>query len=636
MLNKRQKNIISILKEQSDWITSKNLSNILGVSDRTIRSDINTINEHYKCQFVESNIRQGYCINDNNKKILEDTDAQLFPQIPNERCIYIIRKLLFESRELNLVLLQEQIYVSGYSIDNDIKKIRKMLNLYSDLKLVRSKEYIRLEGSEESKRKLYKDLLATEIQENFLNMNQLASLYKDFDLITMKDTLIEVIDEYGYSVNETLFTMLLLHLGTSIERILQYKFINLDESSDYINETIEYQISKTFFEKLTKKIDITIVESEIKLFALLIMRKKSFNYTNDYVCLNNKWINTRKLIEDMLEKINDLFGIDFRADSDLIAGLKMHIYGLIERKKNNIQIENIFLDEIRLKYPLVFEMGIYAGEFIEKELNIIIEDTEVGFIALHLGAASERVNANRKYKAILILPHNQSFASMCVSKISDIFSERMEIIHTFSFFEKKEIIRLNPDIILTTFPLVHGLDILTIQISMFVDSETESNILQALNKLDKKRFQVEFTSKIGSLIKKDYFYSDLEMNDFKEVIEFMCDKLEKGKLVNSEFRDSVLKREEVSPTSFGYPVAIPHAFGAFLNCSTISVAQLKYPIKWGDSDVRLVMLFAINEEDHSTVKMFFNWLSNIINNPKSLSLLYNACEYDEFIEKIIT
>lgn len=274
MLNKRQKNIISILKEQSDWITSKNLSNILGVSDRTIRSDINTINEHYKCQFVESNIRQGYCINDNNKKILEDTDAQLFPQIPNERCIYIIRKLLFESRELNLVLLQEQIYVSGYSIDNDIKKIRKMLNLYSDLKLVRSKEYIRLEGSEESKRKLYKDLLATEIQENFLNMNQLASLYKDFDLITMKDTLIEVIDEYGYSVNETLFTMLLLHLGTSIERILQYKFINLDESSDYINETIEYQISKTFFEKLTKKIDITIVESEIKLFALLIMRKK--------------------------------------------------------------------------------------------------------------------------------------------------------------------------------------------------------------------------------------------------------------------------------------------------------------------------------------------------------------------------
>lgn len=467
-------------------------------------------------------------------------------------------------------------------------------------------------------------------------MNQLASLYKDFDLITMKDTLIEVIDEYGYSINETLFTMLILHLGTSIERILQYKFINLDESNDYINETIEYQMSKTFFKKLAKKINISIVESEIKLFALLIMRKKSFNYTNDYVCLNNKWINTRKLIEDMLEKINDLFGIDFRADSDLIAGLKMHIYGLIERKKNNIQIENIFLDEIRLKYPLVFEMGIYAGEFIEKELNIIIEDTEVGFIALHLGAASERVNANRKYRAVLILPHNQSFASMCVSKISDIFSERMEISHTFSFFEKKEIIRLNPDIILTTFPLVHGLDILTIQISMFVDSETESNILQALNKLDKKRFQVEFTSKIGSLIKKDYFYSDLEMNDFKEVIEFMCDKLEEGKLVNSEFRDSVLKREEVSPTSFGYPVAIPHAFGAFLNCSTISVAQLKYPIKWGNSDVSLVMLFAINEEDHSTVKMFFNWLSNIINNPKSLSSLYKACDYDEFIEKIIT
>ncbi len=636
MINKRQKNIITILEEQDNWITSKGLSNILGVSDRTIRSDINAINDHYGCQFIDSSIRQGYCINEKNKKILENNKIELFPQLPNERYIYIIKKLLLDSRELSLVSLQEQVYVSGYSIDNDIKNIRKMLSLYSDLKLVRSKEYIRLEGSEENKRKLYKDLLATEIQENFLNMDQLASLYKDFDLIAVKDILVQVIEDYGYSVNETLFTMLILHLGISIERMLQFKFISLDQSSDYIDETIEYQISKTFFDRLSKKINIKIVESEIKLFALLIMRKKSFNYTNDYVCLNNKWINTRKLIEDMLEKVNDLFGVDFRGDNDLIAGLKMHIYGLIERKKNNIKIENIFLDEIRLKYPLVFEMGIYAGEFIENELNIVIEDTEVGFIALHLGAASERINANRKYRAILILPHNQSFASMCVSKISDIFSERMEIIHTFNFFEKEEILTFNPDIILTTFPLVHGLDILTIQISMFVDSETESSILQALNKLDKKRFKVEFASKIGNLIKEDYFYNNLEVKDYKEAIEFMCDKLEKGKLVSSEFKSSVLKREEISPTSFGYPFAMPHSFGAFLNCSTISVAQLKKPIKWGDSDVSLVMLFAINEEDHSTVKMFFNWISNIINNPKSLASLYKACDYNEFIDKIIS
>ena len=43
-------------------------------------------------------------------------------------------------------MLQSQIYVSGYSIDNDLKRIRKMLEPYSGLKLVRNKECISLKG----------------------------------------------------------------------------------------------------------------------------------------------------------------------------------------------------------------------------------------------------------------------------------------------------------------------------------------------------------------------------------------------------------------------------------------------------------------------------------------------------------
>ena len=36
----RQKKILQILKEKKDWITGKELSTILSVSDRTIRSDM--------------------------------------------------------------------------------------------------------------------------------------------------------------------------------------------------------------------------------------------------------------------------------------------------------------------------------------------------------------------------------------------------------------------------------------------------------------------------------------------------------------------------------------------------------------------------------------------------------------------
>lgn len=62
MLNDRQNRLINILKEREEWITGKKLSNILKVTDRTIRSDIEFINEQASIQLIKSNIRKGYRI----------------------------------------------------------------------------------------------------------------------------------------------------------------------------------------------------------------------------------------------------------------------------------------------------------------------------------------------------------------------------------------------------------------------------------------------------------------------------------------------------------------------------------------------------------------------------------------------
>ena len=59
MLNDRQNRLINILKEGEEWITGKKLSNILKVTDRTIRSDIEFINEQASIQLIKSNIRKG-------------------------------------------------------------------------------------------------------------------------------------------------------------------------------------------------------------------------------------------------------------------------------------------------------------------------------------------------------------------------------------------------------------------------------------------------------------------------------------------------------------------------------------------------------------------------------------------------
>ena len=123
MQNKRQEQLLAILSERGDWLTSRSLAGLLQVSDRTIRSDVESINRHMIPPPIESNVRQGYRIYEKARlsplPSKESREAGI-PQTPGARCAYIIQKLLFEVKELNLTLLQSQIYVSGASIDNDL------------------------------------------------------------------------------------------------------------------------------------------------------------------------------------------------------------------------------------------------------------------------------------------------------------------------------------------------------------------------------------------------------------------------------------------------------------------------------------------------------------------------------------
>ncbi len=122
MLTNRQMNIINILSDSNNWMTGKEIAKIMNVTDRTIRSDIEAINKYYECQLIESNRRLGYHI-DEVLLIKKDIELkEIIPQTSHERCIWVIQELLFRNKEINLIQLQERVFVSGYSIDNDIKK----------------------------------------------------------------------------------------------------------------------------------------------------------------------------------------------------------------------------------------------------------------------------------------------------------------------------------------------------------------------------------------------------------------------------------------------------------------------------------------------------------------------------------
>ncbi|OUQ06982.1 transcription antiterminator BglG [Erysipelatoclostridium sp. An15] len=630
MLNKRQNQIIDILNNDNNWITGKELAKLLNVSDRTIRSDIDVINKFYDCLLIKSNKRLGYQI-DEALLFKQDIETkELIPQNSHERCVYIIRELLFKSKEINLIALQDQVFVSGYSIDNDIKKIRKMISEYPSLKLIRSKNYISLRGNEADKRKLYKQLLTEETHGNFLNLNSIADLWLNFDLLEIKDILEDVCELYNYQIREIDFPMIMIHAGVAIERIINRNYINSKTAKHHLNNNIEYQISYEFFHRVSKTIDIELVEDEVVLFAQLLIG----SYQKDDEDENlDKLLN--QIVDAVIKEVKDYFDINFSKDKDFKLGLKMHLQLLLERQQNNVTITNIYLQEIKRKYPLVFEMAIRAGEVIADICKINVKENELSFLALHLGAAYDRVNSIKRYRAVIIIPHNQMLSNMCIDKLKLRFEERMVIVKRYGFYEETMIKQQEPDLIITTVPLKHNLNIPTVQITLFVNYEDESKVFQTLNLLDKQRYHEDFVVLVNELIRPDLFHVKKQMASSKEVIDFLCDELISKNLADERYKEDVFKRESVSATSFVNGFAVPHSIEITSKESCISIMILDKPVKWGDFEVKLVLLLAIRDTDSHLLKIFFDWLSSIVSDSNKFRQLLEVKNYQEFIQHVI-
>ncbi len=531
-MNNRQQRIIDILHDYDEWVTGKELASMLSVSDRTIRSDIEHINKEYECTLIEANRRKGYHLDEMLTSVKGITTKSVIPQTSQERVSWIIKELLFK-QEINLIELQDRIYVSGYTIDNDLRNIRRILNEYPSLKVVRVKNHIRLEGNENEKRSVYKHLLESEIKGNFTNISALSHLWKDFNLIDVVEIFKNVCANNHYKFKNVSLPMLMMHAGIAIERIRNKNYL-YETQSDCTGIDLEYRVSKDFFEELSQKFGIPYVEEEVVKFAFLLEGRGS------HVDLQAE---SQQLVEEVLLDIRDCFDIDFRDDEELYNSLVIHMQSLLDRIKVDKPNTTAYLKEIKRQYPLVFEMAIHASDVISKATGKPLVEDEISYLALHFGTAYERHINTQKYRVVMIIPHNQMLAKACMDKIETRFRERMEIIKVFPFFENNMISSLHPDLILTVVPLQHELSIKTVSISLFVNYEDESQIFQALNQLDREKYHDQFCHIVKKLIGQETFFIKKDIASKEDAINYLCDNLIQLGYATQEYKEDVFKEK---------------------------------------------------------------------------------------------
>lgn len=584
-MNTRALNIIKILLNSVEPVSSLALSQEIGCSTKTIQNEIKEVNKELKnCEIVS--IRGiGYKIEGN----LDDIDIKNSDLYDYDRVEYIIKKIInissTDKDTIKLEDLADSMYVSLSTVKNDLKEVKKILNEYNLKISSKHKQGICIEASEEDIIKFiinYSNKVDNSLSiKDFLNNNIIENLF------SIKKILLDTLSYENMILTDNEFKNIVNYISIYLSR-------NNTNQSDFIKEYIK---------KYKSKKEKPISEDE----QLLI----------------------RKAIKEFCRDLNIATSINLSHDKIFEECLFNHICNLYKRADLGINQYEITAGEIKLKYPFPFELGKIAKKTIEKNLNMEISEDEVENIALHIGGALERIDKRdekKVYKTIIVCTSGVGTSMLIKSKLENIFKGKLEIIKVIPSYLIDYINVLDIDFVISTVE-VNLENVNVIKVSpMLTDKEI---------KLIEKYIETEnvyIDLDIQNLFSSELFFKDIKAETRSQVIDIMSKKLVEKGYIDDTMRQSYFERETIATTEIGNMVAIPHGAKGEVYENKVAIGILKEPISWEVGKVRLVIMLALDKEKILDYEEVF---SKIYKRVDSIAKVISICEnksYEKFIK----
>lgn len=583
-INQRASQIIKILLNSKNPVSSLALSQEIGCSTKTIQSEIKSLNKEIKNGKILSIRGVGYKLEGDFSKL--NLNDIYYNDI--DRVHYILKTMLNISYKIdNAIRLEEladKMHVSVSTVKNDLKEVKKILKSYDIEILTKHKQGIYIEQDEE---KIIKFILKLcHNNDNDLSINDFLNDKIKDNLFILKN---EVLKELN---NEKLILS-----DIEFKNITNYIFVYLSRNDN----------NKNFIKK----------------------------HINKYKNKRNKVINNSSNREAIINSINEFCenlklatSIDIRNDEIFKDFLYNHIDSLY--KKIHLGIENNDTNnfEIKIKYPYAFELAKIAKRTVENNLNIKISEHEISNIAIHIVGALQRasyIDKKKVFNTIIVCTSGIGTSMLIKSKLENIFKEKLKIVKVIPAYLAPYINASDIDFIISTVE-VDIENIPVINISPFLNDKEVKKIEKYM-----ETENIYEDINIQSLFEKELFFENIDLNTKEEVIEFMGDKLLKRGYIDREMKSAFLCREKIATTEIGNMVAIPHSSGGNIYSNKIAVGILKNPIKWEIGDVRLVIMLSIDSDKTLDYEDLF---LNIYKRVDSIAKVISICENKSF-EKFV-
>ena len=409
--NKRCIQILKLLLKNKECMTGDNLAVAIGVSSRTIRNDMKDLNRALEDHgaSVVSEIGQGYYLKiEDQEKFLafqnemeehkrEKDFKNIIPSEPEDRVKYIISKLLLSTlngrkEKIEFFDLEEELFISTSTLKKDFRNIDKVLKPYDLKTSITKKDGVKIVGDEAKIRYCISEYIFNSKGYFGIEENQFyQSIFKEQEIEKLREILLDVISVYNLRLTDLAFKNVLIHSLIMLKRFARQKSVTYEENDiKAFEKKVEFECAQEIIKRIQKEFEVDLGNEVYYLTQHLISSQRFLidDPKEDYEYKNE--------IEKILIKIKEETNIDLSDDKQLINGLAMHLSAALQRMRFDMNIRNEFLDSIKNMYPLAFELAVIAGEIIEENFQFRTQENEIGFLAMHFGAALERKGLNEK------------------------------------------------------------------------------------------------------------------------------------------------------------------------------------------------------------------------------------------------
>lgn len=658
-MNNMELRIVQFLFDhEHHYLSSQEIAESNLVSDKTVRKYIKSLNTtllDYGA-IIEMKKGSGYRLNivDNKlfyqlldivreqKNMVEDSKLLTDNE---DREKYILNYLLLENQQLTIEDLAEIMFVSKSTVSLVIQLIKERLRKF-ELEITYDQDgYIMIKGKEVYKRRfILHYFFSSSLFDHYINTDLFEYQYEGFSAETIFIVVLEKCREFDIQLSDYVLQNLVLHIALAIKRNEKGFAINkvdVDESIEYSKELL---VAKKIVASIEKIINITFSQDESKYIALHLKSKSS----------NQQSINSNQAelelpiqsqLMDALVNLRNQNRISFSIDHQLIMGLKTHFEPLLNRLKLNIKLKNPLLDEIKEKYPDVFNITKDCFSHIPILAAYDIDDHEWAYITLHLLSAVERYKQDHKVNVIVLCATGLGSAQMLKSRLENEFSATITIVEVTSYYQLNDKMLENIDLIITTINLSTSFyNIPVVKVSVFLTKEDIDSLNDHIKQHpvlnNSKSEKLVVGNRINDLFDRYFNESRFVVFDSpinrEGVIDSMIQSLtDAGQpSFDEDFKNQILIREQLGTLAFTKTVAFPHPAQPVGINSEIVVGLIPAGLRWDDEhpSVKLIILMSPSRIKNTGLDVINSGLAEFINYEERIDLTLEHPSFEQFKE----